>query len=161
MMASKYFAGMAPTGWKVVNVDSQETESPATNAIDGDPKTIWQTRANANATLPHQLTIDMGDLHRIAGLTYLPRQDRSRKGVIETYRFETSVDGTNWTAAIRLGRFGNIRNNPELQEVAFSPIEARFFRFTALSEVDSGSLSTAAEISVLPAEDEKVQNRLH
>jgi hypothetical protein len=77
-VASKYFAGLAPIGWKVADVDSQETDQPnsaAANAIDGDPSTIWQTRLNADLALPHYLAVDMGGSHRIAGLTYLPRQD--------------------------------------------------------------------------------------
>jgi hypothetical protein len=38
-----------------------------------------------------------------------------------------------------------------LQEVSFAPIEARFFRFTALHDVDDNGWVGAAEITVLPA----------
>jgi alpha-L-fucosidase len=153
MVTSKYFAGLAPIGWKVVSVDSQEATSPATYAIDGNPNTIWQTRINADLALPHQLTIDMGSVHRIAGFTYLPRQDGSHNGVVEDYRFETSVDGHDWTKNVDSGSFGNIQNNPELQEVPFAPVNARFFRFTALKELGTNGWTSAAEISVLSAED--------
>jgi len=153
MVTSKYFAGLAPIGWKVVSVDSQEATSPASYAIDGNPNTIWQTRINADLALPHQLTIDMGSVHRIAGFTYLPRQDGSHNGVVEDYRFETSVDGHDWTKNVDSGSFGNIQNNPELQEVPFAPVNARFFRFTALKELGTNGWTSAAEISVLSAED--------
>jgi len=152
MVTSKYFAGLAPSGWKVVSVDSEEENSPASNAIDGDPTTIWQTRLNADLALPHQLTVDMGCVQQIAGFTYLPRRDGTRNGIVENYRFETSVDGENWTTNIDSGRFGNMRNNPELQEVTFTPINARFFRFTALQELGTNGWTSAAEVSVLPAE---------
>jgi alpha-L-fucosidase len=155
MMASKHFAGLAPTGWKVVSVDSEDqSNGSAANAIDGNPATLWQTRSDADLVLPHQLTVDMGSVQRIAGLTYLPRQDRTHDGVVETYGFETSVDGQNWTINVESGRFGNIRNNPILQEVPFAPINARFFRFTALKELGSKGRASVAEISVLPAEGE-------
>ena len=49
------------------------------------------------------------------------------------------------------GRFGNIRNNPALQEVQFDPTNARYFRFTALQEINTNGWMSAAEISVLPA----------
>ena len=153
MVTSKDFAGLAPIGWKVVSVDSEEAGNPASNAIDGNPATVWQTRLNADLALPHQLTVDMGSVQRIAGFTYLPRQDGSHNGVVENYRFETSVDGHDWITDVDSGRFGNIRNNPELQEVPFAPVSARFFRFTALKELGTIGWSSAAEISVLSAQD--------
>jgi alpha-L-fucosidase len=152
MVTSMYFAGMAPIGWKVVSADSEEADSPASNAIDGNPATIWQTRLDAGRLLPHQITVDMGRVQRIAGFTYLPRQDRSHDGVVDNYRFETSAEGHDWTIAVDSGRFGNIRNNPDLQEVPFAPVSARFFRFTALKEIGTNGSTSAAEISVLPAE---------
>jgi alpha-L-fucosidase len=45
--ASKAFAGLSPTGWKMVAVDSQETagaDNSAARAIDGDSSTFWRTR---------------------------------------------------------------------------------------------------------------------
>jgi alpha-L-fucosidase len=153
IVTSKYFAGLAPIGWKVVCVDSEEANSPASYAIDGNPATIWQTRLDVDRSLPHEITVDMGSVQRIAGFTYLPRQDGSHNDVVENYRFETSVDGHDWITNVDSGRFGNIRNNPELQEVPFATISARFFRFTALKELGTNGWTSAAEISVLPAED--------
>lgn len=153
MVTSKYFAGLSPTGWKVLSADSQEDNAPATNAIDGNPDTIWQTRPDAGKSSPHQITVDMGSAQRIAGFTYLPRQKGSHDGIVENYRFETSVDGNNWITNVDSGRFGNIQNNPELQEVPFAPVNARYFRFTALKEIGASGVAGAAEISVLPAED--------
>ena len=153
MVTSKYFAGLAPIGWKVVSASSQEANSPATYAIDGNPSTIWKTRLDADKSLPNQITVDMGSAQRIAGFTYLPRQDGSHDGVVEDYRFETSVDGHDWITNVDSGRFGNIKNNPELQEVPIAPVSARFFRFTALKEIGANGLTSVAEISVLSAED--------
>ncbi len=150
MMASKYFAGLAPVGWKLVSADSQEAGNPATNAIDGNPATIWESSLTPDSRLPHQITIDMGSFHRIAGLAYLPRRDGSREGIVERFRFETSVDGKDWTTVVDSARFGNMRNNPELQEVTFAPVNARFFRFTALESLGANARISAAEISVLP-----------
>ncbi len=154
LIASKSFAGLAPIGWKVLNVDSQETRQTnhaAVNAIDGSPSTVWQTPLKSDLKLPHHLTVDMGTSHRIAGFTYLPRQDGSLDGVVESYRFETSLDGRRWTTNIAAGRFGNIRNNPVLQEAPFDAVDARYFRFTALQEINTNGWTSAAEISVLPA----------
>ena len=151
MLASKDLAGLAPIGWKIVSADSQLADDPAANAIDGNSATVWLTPPSADPASPHQITVDMGRVERIAGFTYLPRQDRVRDGIVQTYRFETSVDGTNWTTDVDPGRFDNVRNNPIVQEVPFAPVNARFFRFTALQSTNGQA--SAAEISVLPAED--------
>ena len=154
IVASKSFAGLVPAGWKVVSVDSQETaadHNAAAKAIDGDSSTCWHTRWTQDLTLPHYVTIDMGKPHQIRGFTYLPRQDGNPNGVVERYRFETSTDGTNWRTNVSAGMFANIRNNPSLQQVTFAPVNARYFRFTALREINSNGWTSAAEISVLPA----------
>jgi len=154
IVATKTFAGLPPTGWKVVAVDSEEMageNNGAANAIDGKSSTFWHTRWKEDLSLPHFITVDMGSSTRIAGFTYLPRQDRNPNGTVENYRFETSTDGASWTTNIAAGTFANIRNNPSLQIVDFAPSNARFFRFTALKEVNGSGWTSAAEISVLPA----------
>ncbi len=151
---SRVFAGLMSIGWKVVSVDSEETagaDNSAARAIDGDSSTIWHTRWNADQKQPHTITVDMGTAHRIGGFTYLPRQDGNPNGTVENYRFETSTDGVNWMTNIISGTFANIRNNPSLQEVTFAPVNVRFFRFTALQEINRNGWTSAAEISVLPA----------
>jgi len=153
IVGSRIFAGLMPTGWKVDSVDSEETagaDNAGARAIDGDSSTIWHTRWNADQRLPHSITVDMGETHRIAGFTYLPRQDGMLNGVVERFRFETSVDATDWTTNIVSGRFDNIQNNPSLQEVSFAPVQARYFRFTALRSIWNSGWTSAAEISVLP-----------
>jgi alpha-L-fucosidase len=94
---------------------------------------------------------DMGAMHRIAGFTYLPRQDGLLNGVVEKYRFETSADRATWKTHIADGSFDNIRNNPSLQQVAFAPVNARYFRFTSLQAIWGSGWTSAAEISVIPA----------
>jgi alpha-L-fucosidase len=151
---SRTFAGLMPIGWKVVSVDSEELageNNSGANAIDGNESTIWHTRWNADQQQPHHITVDMGKTHRIGGFTYLPRQDGLLNGVVVNYRFETSTDGDTWTTNIADGSFANIQNNPSLQEVAFAPVNARYFRFTSLQTIWNSGWTSAAEISVLPA----------
>jgi alpha-L-fucosidase len=160
IVGSRTFAGLMPIGWKVVNVDSEETagaDNSGARAIDGDSSTYWHTRHNADQRQPHSITVDMGTTHRIAGLTYLPRQDGTLNGAVERFRFETSADGSNWTTNIVSGRFDNIQNNPSLREVPFDPVSARCFRFTSLQAIWRSGWTSAAEISVLPAEPGRSQ----
>jgi alpha-L-fucosidase len=141
--------GLAPVGWKVVS-STGEGESSAVRAIDADKDTIWKVRAASGDASP-AMVIDMGAQQRIAGLAYLPPQNWNSQGVVDRYRFETSRDGKQWTVQVESGYFGNMRNNPVVQEVRFAPVEARFFRFTALHDIDDSGWASAAEITVLPA----------
>jgi alpha-L-fucosidase len=155
VVGTRNFAGLSPRGWKVVDVDSEETaggNNAAALAIDGDSSTYWHSKWGADLKLPHHITVDMGQTHRIAGFVYLPRQDGMLNGTVEHFRLETSEDGKTWAATVEKGTFSNVRNNPDLQEVRFAPVKARFFRFTALSEVWRNGWTSAAELSVIPAE---------
>jgi alpha-L-fucosidase len=142
MVASRRFAGMAPTGWRIVGPDPS-----AQNAIDGNPETFWHSSRDAKS--PPQITVDMGSTRDISGFAYLPRSG-SRTGLISKYRFETSTEGQNWKVEINNGRFDNIQNNPELQEVKFAPVDARYFRLTVLEDVGNTGMVSVAELSVLP-----------
>lgn len=153
LVASKTVVGLAPIGWKIVptaSTPATTAEFTALNAIDADAGTSWREAATTGDTPRPSLTVDMGSVRPIGGFAYLPRQDWVFVGVVDRYRFETSIDGQHWTPLIPAGVFGNIRNNPMLQEVTFAPLKARYFRFTALHDVDDNGWVGAAEITVLP-----------
>ena len=149
MTASKKFYGYAPAGWQVATTLGNGSGETAAKAIDGDVATLWDVKDTA---LPVSLAIDMGRALEFGGFFYLPRQDGKLDGIVESYRFETSVDGKVWTTAIDQGRFDNIRNNPILQEVPFPTVTARFFRFTALKELSGHGGASAAELGVSAVE---------
>jgi alpha-L-fucosidase len=154
LVASKTVVGLAPTGWKVVRQSGESvasSEFPSSNAIDADGRTLWREPAATGEAVRPGLTVDMGRVYWINGFAYLPRQDWVFIGVVDRYKFETSLDGVHWTTQVASGAFGNIRNNPVLQQVTFAPVEARFFRFTALHDVDDNGWIGAAEITVLPS----------
>ena len=147
MIASKRISGFAPIGWRVM---APPTQTPAyAKAIDGDAATLLNA---ANTALPFSVTVDMQHTQDLGGFSYLPRQDKLPDGIVESYRFETSLDGKTWTTAVAEGRFDNIRNNPVLQEVRFAPVSARYFRFTALKEINDQAKVSIAELGALPVE---------
>lgn len=155
VIGARNFIGLSPRGWKVTTVasgDQQQHRDSAALAIDGDPATFWETRWPSDPQLPHAITVGMGESRRIAGLVYQPRQDGQLNGTVEHFRFETSEDGAQWHTAVERGVFSNVRNNPDLQEVRFAPTGARYFRFTALDDVWHNGWTSAAELTVIPAD---------
>ncbi len=117
-------------------------------AIDSNSSTFW---LSPESSTPASLTVAMGRDLQIAGFAYLPRQDSNTEGVVNSYRFETSTDGQTWTVNVADGRFDNIKNNPVWQTASFAPVTARYFRFTALSDVNGKLRASVAEITVLPS----------
>jgi len=153
LMASRDFPGYAPEGFTVASVDNEDAGAVAANAIDGKSATLWETHRPATAEKPHWIAIDMKSPRRIAGFAYLPRQDKSHDGVIQNYRIDTSPDGEHWIPALENGGFWNIENNPVQQQQSFPAVETRYFRLTVLKDVGGKGWASAAEITVLPADD--------
>ena len=139
--------GLSKSGWKVVSA----TAGDAKNAIDENPKTLWQTHPLSGELPPPQgFDIDLGAETNIVAFTYLPRQDGVAHGMTDRYRFEVSRDGKQWVKAVE-GEFSNIRANAVEQTVPFTaPLRARFFRFTGLHAVEKNHV-TAAEVGVIAA----------
>ena len=147
MISSKRISGFAPIGWQMVSPTPIASQTYS-RAIDGNASTVLEVQ---KAKMPFSITVDMKRGRDLGGFSYLPRQDKVSDGIVESYSFETSVDGKIWKTAIAQGRFDNIRNNPMLQEVHFTPVSARYFRFTALKEINGRDEVSVADLGVLPA----------
>jgi galactose oxidase len=143
-------AVMAPgplprANWSVT-ADSSPADTPAGNAIDNNPGTMWRTAATA---LPHTFTIDTDNLVSISGLTYLPPTD-SADGRIGRYRVSVSGNGSTYTDVAN----GTFADDAALKTVTFATVLTRFVRLTALTEAgDRGLWSAAAEINLLGGND--------
>ena len=140
-------------GWRVLYVDSQETgciNEPATNAIDGNPATMWHTEwcKSAPAT-PHEIQIDLGAIYSINGFQYLPRQDSFSNGDIANYEFYVSADGVNWGPAVASGTLITSASDHAQKQVTFTGTPGRFVRLRALTEISGGPWTAVAELNVL------------
>ena len=147
-------AGTIPrTGWSVVYVDSEATDcgnDAATNAIDGNPATMWVTEwCHGAPPTPHEIQIDLGASYTISGFQYLPRQDQYSNGNIANYEFYVSTDGMNWGTAVSTGTLMTSPSDKKQKQVSFADVVGRYVRLKALTEVNGGPWTIAAEINVL------------
>ncbi|MEO8616565.1 MAG: Ig-like domain-containing protein [Luteolibacter sp.] len=135
-------------GWTLLRVDSQETAGyPATAAFDGDPNTFWHTQWTGGSTPPpHDLQINLGTVGNLNGFRYLPRQDNYSVGNIGQYEFYVSMDGVTWGSPVASGTFANTAAE---KEVLFTPKNGKFIRLRSLTEINGGTHSSVAELSVL------------
>ncbi|HEY3002803.1 MAG TPA: discoidin domain-containing protein [Kribbellaceae bacterium] len=138
---------ISKAGWTVKYADSQETageDGAAVNAIDGNPGTMWHTKWSGSADpLPHEIQIDLGASYPVNGLKYLPRQDSGVNGGIASYEVYVSTDGVNWGAPVRTGTFAADKAE---KLVTFPATTGRYLRLRALSEINGGPWTSAAEI---------------
>ncbi len=138
------------TSWRLVYVDSQESvgeNGPAVNAFDSNSTTIWLTKLYGGSDpLPHEIRIDLGGIYDIDGFRYLPRQDGWTIGRIGRYAFYISRDGINWSR--RPVAAGVFANTAAEKEVRFTKTTGRFIRLKALTEVNGGTWTSMAEITV-------------
>jgi hypothetical protein len=138
---------------KFVKADSEETTAEngsGTNAVDGDPNTFWHTQwQDASPECPHEIVLELVPPSTIKGFTYLPRQDGNDNGTIKDYEFYVSDDGKEFGQPVKKGAF---EAGSEKKTVTFDPVKCRFVKLKALSEINGAAWTSAAEITVIPAD---------
>jgi beta-galactosidase len=133
--------------WKLVSVDSEHGGDKATNAFDDNINTIWHTLYSGNVpTCPHEIVVDMGKTYRVTEFLYQGRSDGSN-GRIRNYSLYFSNSTNRWGAPAAEGSLENTSDEQAI--VLTTPVEARYFRLIARSEVGGNAWTSAAELGVV------------
>lgn len=90
------YTALSQAQMSVVKVDSNETNQPGTNVLDGDRSTIWHTKWSSGVDpLPHTLSVKLADAAvQVARVRLLPRSDSNGSGRPHEYELYTSTDAT-------------------------------------------------------------------
>ncbi|MDE7096492.1 MAG: DUF4981 domain-containing protein, partial [Muribaculaceae bacterium] len=133
--------------WSVYRVDSnQGGGEDARKAIDNNSSTIWHTSYGSDQTsCPHEIIIDMHDTYEVTGFVYEGRSDMSN-GRIKDYEVYFGNNPEIWSAPAATGTFKDVAGEQVVELSA--PVNARYFRLVALSEVNNNAWSSAAEIGI-------------
>ena len=75
-----------------------------------------------------------------------PDQSEYNKGLISTYELSVKTDANTVNQIIATGKFSNIKHNPILQSVYFSPVTARYLVLKAIRMVNDNEPMGLAEI---------------
>ena len=94
------------------------------------------------------LLIDLGEERIISSFHYLPDQSEYNKGVIAAYEISVGMHSNTVNQVVAKDEFSNIKNNPILQSVYFTPIKARYVQLKATRMIQDGEPMGLAEISV-------------
>ncbi|MDR1337087.1 MAG: discoidin domain-containing protein [Tannerella sp.] len=121
----------------------------AKNAFDGDRTSYWHS--DAAGSMPQWFAVNMQGFKRISGFTWVNRQDRDQAAIPKHVKFETSMNGTNWTEALDV---------PELEQSRVRlvlPLErsvvAKFFRVTVLSNWADAPYTYVAEVDIFSGDE--------
>lgn len=93
------------------------------------------------------VTIDLGEEKNVTTLCYLPDQATPAQGTATHYRV-TAIAENGTKTVVASGEFSNIKSNPILQTVRFTPTKARRIVFEATALVDGGNNIGVAEVTV-------------
>ncbi len=122
--------------WKLVEASSENvlTGETAEAAFDNKPETQWHTRwhdvrDSASAAPPHFITIDLQTVTMISRFRVRTRA-HGEGGFPKAFRFDTSLDGKEWTGAA-YGEFKfRSRMSPHATVGSISLAPTRFVRLT-------------------------------
>ena len=144
---------------KKLGAKAEGPSASAEQALDGNPNTYWSSHRRSRETRqskagpsprtkhPHELTVTFPSTVAFSGLRLMPRQDhREHEGDIREYVVSISQDGSTWQELTR----GELTTSFEPRTVDFGrTIEARAFKFTALSGFGPDPSATVAELAIL------------
>jgi hypothetical protein len=117
---------------------------PPSRAIDERADTFWHSAFPRGPGLPQSITVDLGRVRDVGGVTYRPRTDGDAGGTITAYILSTSADGETFGEAAR----GEWPVSRATKIARFDPRPARWVRLVAAAGVRN--LACAAELGVLP-----------
>ena len=94
------------------------------------------------------LLIDLGEEHTITSFHYLPDQSEYNKGIISSYEISVGTDSNAVNQVVAKDEFSNIKNNPILQSVYFTPVNARYVQLKATRMIHDSEPMGLAEIGI-------------
>ena len=96
----------------------------------------------------NEVIMDLGKECTINTLRYLPDQSEYNKGLIAAYEISVSNSiGDDWKVVAQ-SEFSNIKHNPILQSVFFTPTAGRYVKLKAVRMVQPGEAIGIAELGV-------------
>jgi len=135
------------SAWKVVSYDSQHSGNEASKAIDGNTGTFWHTEySGKEPECPHEIVVDMAKAYLVTAISYTARNDGTSNGMVGQYEFYLSNDAAKWGAPVATGTFKNA-TGPQTVTLS-NPVEGRYLKMIAKSEVNGKAWSSCAELDI-------------
>jgi uncharacterized repeat protein (TIGR01451 family) len=138
------YLSVVPQSQMTATASSYQAGYPPSNAIDGNPSTLWHTEWDPDRVYPPQsITLDLGGTYNVSGLLYLPRQDGNPNGIITSFSVLVSQDGSTFTQVAA----GSWAQDETLKQVTFPAVRARYVELVGVQ--GANGYVSAAEINVI------------
>lgn len=95
-----------------------------------------------------EVVMDLGKECTVSTLRYLPDQSEYNKGLIAAYEVSISNNIDAGWKIVAQGEFSNIKHNPIMQSVCFTPTAGRYVRLKAVRMVQPGDAIGVAELGI-------------
>lgn len=100
------------------------------------------------ATPEHDaVTLDLGKEQLVRAFFYLPKQGTTPQGLVSNYELYAGSSPDNMQL-VKSGEFSNIRNHPIMQDVYFTPVNARYIKLKAVRMVQPGEPMAYEKLAV-------------
>lgn len=93
------------------------------------------------------VTLDLGKEQLVHAFFYLPKQGTTPQGLVSNYEIYAGQSLDNMQL-VKSGEFSNIRNHPVLQDVYFTPVNARYIKLKAVRMVQPGEPMAYEKLAV-------------
>jgi hypothetical protein len=132
-----------------VRANSEHPGYEAYRALDGDPQTMWHTEfGNRDLPGPHQITLDLGKPYTMSGVVYTPRVGCGN-GTIAQFECFVGDHVKKLGSPVLVGEFPRGVAKHTIRFAA--PVQGRYFRLRALSEVNGRPWASIAELELTGA----------
>ena len=128
---------MRSYGFSVLGQDENQTKL----ATDRDESTTMFVEGD-------RIIIDLGAERTVSSFHFVPDQGEPNKGLISNYELAVGLSEDGINNVVKSGEFSNIKNNPVLQSVHFTPVQARFISLKATRMITEGEPMGFAEIAI-------------
>lgn len=107
------------------------TDCDAGLAVDGVPRTAWHSHTDDKNRFPVTLDVDLGEVHSISEIIYLPRPDNSMNGIWTKFNIWAGDDFDNLELVKENASF---EVNLYDKKITFDePVNAKYFEFEILA----------------------------
>jgi hypothetical protein len=130
--------------WRSTGASSEEGAYTAALAFDDNRNTYWHSATGSG--MPQWFTVNMQGFKRISGFTWVHRTDPVQLAIPKHVKFETSVNGTEWTEVLNVPEVGQSR---VLQVFPLGrTLVAKHFRVTVLSNWADAPYTYVGEVDI-------------
>ncbi len=132
----------------ILECNSEESDSPATNLLNDDIFSVWHTQWIDEAPAhPHYFEIDLGKITEFGGIALFPRQEGLIAAISEYEIYLANEPGFYADPFIS----GVLPYNDEVQILKFDEkINARFIRFVAKNGFNSEPWACLSKLRLIP-----------